>query len=275
MPEAQALCDIRERASLLGSGRRHASGLSVGASAAGESVRSRVESLAISEIRKDGDTQHRTAIDPRIVEEYAALMLDGVVFPPVTVWYDGTNYWLTDGFQRVAAAERSGLANIKAEIRQGTLQDAQWDSYRANATHGLRRTMLETQNVIQRALQHPNSDQLSNVQLAKHLNLPEATLRRYRGKLSSSSDEDAVRVVTRGHRTYVIKTRRIGKKHKKPVPEKSLRSLRQDLGEMRVKGSPNAQRLLNIFGNWAFGRANSSACLDAIEIAIREWTHRC
>jgi hypothetical protein len=229
--------------------------------------------LAISTLRKDGGTQHRITIDPSIVEEYAALMLEGVVFPPVTVWYDGMDYWLTDGFQRVAAAEHAGTAHVDAEVLQGTLQDAQWDSYRANATHGVRRSTAETRNVLLRALQHPNAAAVSNVELAKHLNIPETNLRRWRGELSSPNGEDAVRVVTRGLRTYPMRTRKIGKNHKRTFRPKSLKDIQQDLGEMKAHGSPDARRVLNIFGNWAFGRANHAECLDAIETAIAEWTH--
>ena len=36
----------------------------------------------------------------------------GAVFPPVIVFYDGTSYWLADGFHRVGATESLGRTAI-------------------------------------------------------------------------------------------------------------------------------------------------------------------
>jgi hypothetical protein len=232
----------------------------------------RVDLLEIANIRKDGGTQHRLAVDQGIVAEYASLMLEGVVFPPVRVWYDGTNYWLTDGFQRLAAAERDGRTCIDAEIWQGTHSEAQWDSYGANSCHGLRRTQAEIGNVIRSALQHPAAAFVSNVEIAKHLGVPEATLRRWRSRLSLPLDRDPVRIAKRKGREYAIRVGKIGKKRTGRAHAKSMTDLRAELEEMKPQASPNARRILNVFGNWAFGRATVSDCLEAIEIAIRELT---
>src|ERR1035438_4485621 len=49
-----------------------------------------VRLLSISAIREDGQTQHRVALDPSIIAEYASLMREGVTFPPVRVWWQST-----------------------------------------------------------------------------------------------------------------------------------------------------------------------------------------
>jgi hypothetical protein len=54
--------------------------------------------ILISSIRRDGETQHRTAANPGVVVEYSELMRAGVVFPPIRVWWDGSEFWLSDGF---------------------------------------------------------------------------------------------------------------------------------------------------------------------------------
>ena len=125
-----------------------------------------------------------------LLAEYAEMMKAGADFP-VRVWFDGKDYWLVVGFHRIAAARRSGLAAFSAEILRGTLEEAQWDSYACNAIHGLRRTPADVESVVKRALNHPSRRTLSNNQIARHLHLPEATLRRWKKRLSSSSDEDA------------------------------------------------------------------------------------
>lgn len=206
---------------------------------------------------------------PRLVASYAELMAQGVTLPPVRVWFDGTNYWLTDGFHRVAAAERIGCRHISAEVRCGSLGEARWDSFQANSAHGARRSPAETRKVIQAALQHPNAARLSNIEIARHLNIAEATLRRWRKIISPESCGDAIRLVTRGNSTYLLKISRIGKKRRERA--KSLGDIRIGMEQMKVQASPDARRLLNIFDNWALGRAHPASCLNAIETAIREW----
>lgn len=53
------------------------------------------------------------------IDEYAELMRDGIVFPDIVVVYDGTNYWLVDGFHRVNAAMSADLETINCDVRQG------------------------------------------------------------------------------------------------------------------------------------------------------------
>jgi transposase-like protein len=240
--------------------------MSTSASAASEPETSMVP---ISSIRQDGQTQHRILIDPAIVSEYADLMRAGVVFPPIRVWGDGNHLWLSDGFQRIAAGKEAGFTEIPAQVFHGTLNDARWDSYAVNATHGMRRTPEETKRTVRLAIEHPNASHLSNVELAKHLHLPEATLRRWRKKLSSSTAEDAVRTVTRGKVTYQLKTSDIGK-NPSARNDKPRRHLRVEIETMKEAASPKVRRLLNIVGNWAFGSATHSDCLDALERVLRE-----
>ena len=46
--------------------------------------------LPISKLRLDGGTQPRAAIDFTAVDDYQDAMEAGAKFPPVTVFYDGT-----------------------------------------------------------------------------------------------------------------------------------------------------------------------------------------
>ncbi len=227
-----------------------------------------VRPVPVVAIRRDGHTQHRLATHERLIKEFSALMLAGVLFPPVRVWWDGDAYWLSDGFRRVAAAERAGLQDILAEIRPGSLDDARWDSYAANATHGVRRTTCETRTVIRLALQHPNASRLSTVELARHLHLPEATVRRWRKKLSSSPDEDTVRVVRRGQTVYELTTRHIGKSAKKPG-QKSRVALQAEVNTIKAAASADARRLFTILGNWISQRCTHTECLSAVERLLK------
>jgi hypothetical protein len=64
------------------------------------------------------------------------------------VFYDGSDYWLADGFHRVEAAKSLGLVEIAADIRQGTRRDAVLYSVGANTSHGLRRTNEDKRRTV-------------------------------------------------------------------------------------------------------------------------------
>jgi uncharacterized ParB-like nuclease family protein len=74
------------------------------------------ELIAVSKIRLDGGTQPRAALDASAIEDYAKAMSSGAAFPPVTVYYDGENYWVADGFHRVKAASAAALDSIECEV---------------------------------------------------------------------------------------------------------------------------------------------------------------
>jgi transposase-like protein len=235
-----------------------------------------IMSLKTCDIRKDGETQCRAFLDEYTMREYQAKMETGIAFPPIRVWFDGENYWLADGFQRLAATERAGKTQIIAEVLRGSLSDAKWDSYSANAAHGLPRTRTDARTAVLRALAHPNSAGLSNSQLARHLGIPEATLRRWRKTLSSSNDEDSVRIVNRKGAVYAMRVEAIGCGRHGPQRSKakSLRDLRAGLTTMKDSASCDVRNLLNIITNWVFGPTSAANCLTALEAIRQRWTQK-
>ena len=111
-----------------------------------------LESLPLKEIRLDGDTQPRVEMSQKIVDEYATEMAEGADFPPVSVMYDGDKYWLYDGFHRYHAACQLGREWIPAQVKEGTREEAVWESLGANKTHGLRREHRDKANAVRKAL---------------------------------------------------------------------------------------------------------------------------
>ena len=110
--------------------------------------------LAIDKIRTDGGTQSRAQIDGDIVEEYAHVFLTSPRFPlpPVVVFYDGKEYWLADGFHRLAAAKLAAKADLRVDVVQGTQREAILYSVGANAKHGLRRTNADKRRAVETLL---------------------------------------------------------------------------------------------------------------------------
>jgi transposase-like protein len=199
------------------------------------------ESLPISNIRLDGGTQPRATIDVEAVVDYMDAMAGGAIFPPVVVFYDGTNYWLADGFHRVKAAEQSGMEHIACDLRQGTQQDAQWYSFGANKATGLRRTNEDKQRAVKAALLHSNGVQLSNRRIAAHVGVDEGTVRGWRERLTAEIPQSSTR--TRTERREEDATR-----HPHQA-EPRLRGRRSDLAVAR-----NARlRLRHIFRSLQYG----------------------
>jgi uncharacterized ParB-like nuclease family protein len=107
-----------------------------------------LKSLSINAIRVDGGTQSRVAVDNDIVAEYSAAITDGAAMPPITVMFDGTDYWLVDGFHRLHAAIAAVKTSIQAHVQTGTQREAQLFSFGANGCHGLRRTNEDKRKAV-------------------------------------------------------------------------------------------------------------------------------
>jgi len=227
--------------------------------------------LHMDAIRKDGGTQTRRSLDESVVRHYCALLQAETEFPPLRVWFDGTNFWLVDGFHRLAAAEKAGFKEVTAYIHHGPLEAAVWDSLSANSQHGLPRKRSEMLDVIQRALCHTNAVSLSNVEIARHLGVAEKTVRRWRRRLSSARAEDAIRQVTRNGRAYTIRTANIGS-HRKPLRSghKSFKQLAFEMNEMKTAASPACQGFVEIINSWMFGDLSAEECLSRIQQALSE-----
>lgn len=171
-------------------------------------------------IRTDGGTQSRESLHEETYMEYAEAMLAGATFPPVTVFHDGANYWLADGFHRFFGAQHAGIDSIDAEIRQGTQADAQLFSYSANYSHGLRRSNADKRRAVTGALKHPVSSKWSDNQIAKHCGVGNKFVGDVRRSLCpEQSEKPAERTYTTKHGTEaVMKTEKIGKASPAPAP---------------------------------------------------------
>lgn len=93
--------------------------------------------------------QTRYGLTDETVEEYAELMSDGKVFPPVAVIDLGDNLALVDGYHRIAAITRIGGDEVEAVVTPGTREDALRASVKANSEHGQRRTNLDKRRALE------------------------------------------------------------------------------------------------------------------------------
>ena len=126
-----------------------------------------IKSINIRAIRIDGGTQSREKLDQTVVDEYAELMKEGTEFPPISVVHDGNEYYLSDGFHRLLAAQRAGKASINCDVLTGTLRDAILYSLSANSSHGLRRTVEDRRKAVMTMLEDFEWSEWSDREIAR------------------------------------------------------------------------------------------------------------
>lgn len=108
-----------------------------------------IRELPLALISTDAGTQMRVKTKPAVVKDYAEHFDNSEVpLPPVVVFYDGTTYYLADGFHRIEAALSLKYVEIDAEVREGGQRDALLYACSANADHGLRRTTEDKRRAV-------------------------------------------------------------------------------------------------------------------------------
>ena len=123
--------------------------------------------LNINTIRIDGGTQSRDIIDQDQINTYAEAMSRGDKFPEVTVYFNGLEYYLADGFHRYFAVKKLGKTSILANGVTGTLRDAILYSKGANADNGLNRSNATKRKVVNDMLDDFEWQFWSNAEIAK------------------------------------------------------------------------------------------------------------
>ncbi len=138
--------------------------------------------IALSDIQDDG-AQMRVEMKPDVVRECADDMAGGAVFPPVVVYYDGSIYWLADGYHRVEAARKLERETIDAEVREGGKRDAIIHGIGANASHGLRRAQADKRRAVERLLCDEEWSKWSDRKIAKFAKVDHKTVGKIRREL--------------------------------------------------------------------------------------------
>tara|TARA_Y100001933_G_scaffold254675_2_gene296677 strand:+ start:6681 stop:7412 length:732 start_codon:yes stop_codon:yes gene_type:complete len=204
------------------------------------------QTLQLNQIRIDGGTQPRVAIDEQVVADYAELYGSGFNLPPVTVFFDGANYWLADGFHRYWANKKIDCEYVFADIRQGTQRDAILYSVGANAKHGLRRTSADKRKSVLIMLEDEEWSQWSNREIAKQCGLSDKTVGATRKSLSAEIPQIDSKPKT-------VKYKRGGKTHKQKNSRKSTAHRSKSHNPIRQSRPALAQTNLNLPHDPAFG----------------------
>ena len=115
----------------------------------------------------DAKLQSRTEIDEATVADYADNIKTGDEFPPVLVYFDGINYYLTDGYHRYHAHKRAEKVSILCEVVNGTFRDAVLQATGVNSKHGMRRTHADKRKAVMTLLDDFEWSGWSNAEIAR------------------------------------------------------------------------------------------------------------
>jgi hypothetical protein len=136
--------------------------------------------LPPSALRTDGGTQQRVTVPPDAVDDYADHLDD---LPPVLAYWDGTHYWLADGFIRLLAHLKAKREVIRVIVREGTQDDAILHSCGVNDAHGTRRTPADKRNAVRTLLMRSDWRSRGDNWAAKICRVSNHLVARVRGEL--------------------------------------------------------------------------------------------
>lgn len=139
-------------------------------------------------LRIDGGTQSRDIIDQDAINTYAEEMAAGAKFPDVTVFFNGLEYYLADGFHRYFATKKLGKASICCNVVTGTLRDAILYSKGANADNGLHRSNATKRKVVKDMLDDFEWQFWNNAEIAKACRVSAEFVRRVRAETGIQPD---------------------------------------------------------------------------------------
>lgn len=171
-----------------------------------------MKKLNILNIRIDGGTQPRQAINYDVVKNYAEAMREGTVFPPVTVFFDGAEYWLADGFHRYHGHKSNATTTIEADVHQGSVEDAREYSYGANKDRGYSMSAEDNKEIVRKMLLDPRYKDWTQSRIAKHVGVTEMFVSRVKASMEIKEEPKTKKFVTKDGVEREMKTGNIGKR---------------------------------------------------------------
>ena len=178
--------------------------------------------IELSKIRIDGGTQPRAELNQETVADYAEAYKSGSILPAVTLFFDGAEYWLADGFHRFFGAKAAGKKSIAEDIIPGTLREAILYSLSANSKHGLKRSNADKRKAVKTLLDDAEWCKWSSNEIAKRCAVGHTfvdDLRRAHLAENQDSQPSTTRTVQRNGTTYQQNTANVGKKQGAEKPK--------------------------------------------------------
>jgi hypothetical protein len=201
-----------------------------------DSQKMSLDSLPIPSIRLDGGTQVRVKPDEEKVAEYAESLESIMVRYPLVVFFDGTDYWLSDGFHRIKAAMSLGWKEVSCDVRPGSKRDALRFALSANAEHGIPRTNADKRNAVAIVLTDAEWRSLSDAEIGRMCEVSPPLVASVREELASTQNIliPATRTTANGRQ---INTANLGRKPKPAEDRGGQKDEDEDGDDARQPGS--------------------------------------
>lgn len=148
--------------------------------------------LEIAKIKATPEAQPRVSLHYPTVEEYAEALRGDAEFPPLIVFFDGTDHWLADGFHRLEAYKQCGYVEVPVDFRKGSKRDAILFSVGANARHGLPRTNEDKRRAVMVLLNDPEWGKKSDRWIAEQAAVSAMMVSRMRKDTSTNCNNVTV-----------------------------------------------------------------------------------
>lgn len=176
--------------------------------------------LKLSQLKLDGGTQSRVKIDQPTVNEYTQSLMNGDVFPPLEVFFDGINYYLVDGFHRYFAHKAAVIQEVSVVVHNGTQREAQLFSKGVNYGHGLKLSKEDKRKSVLSMFDDEEWNQYSDRKIADICHVANSYVSKLRNELGHENKEK--KYIKNGE-VKIMDTTNIGKskksKAKEPEPE--------------------------------------------------------
>lgn len=245
--------------------------------------------LSRSDIRRDGGTQSRAALDLETANRYAEMQREGVVFDPVIVYYGPDDrtpddarkwHWLADGFHRDKMCEINDVATIVAEVRDGSRRDAILYAVGANAKEKLHRSREDKRFSVRMILSDTEWAERANNWIATQCHVSNDLVASVREEMEAEAkekDEPAVTTTFRsesgkrtarsgpqaGGGTRTMNTANIGKRNGRKPVHVETRPVAIATLEKKLKRSPVKYAVQAIAAGWSLEQA--------IEVLTEVW----
>lgn len=147
-----------------------------------------IKVLNLGAVVLDPRLQSRTETNEEVIEDYSEAIKRGDEFPPLLVYFDGTHYWLVDGYHRYHAHKKAGKAGVACEVVNGTITEAILKAASVNSKHGMRRTYADKRKAVMTLLDDFVWADWSNIKIAEHCGVSAAFVSSLRNDSGKTSD---------------------------------------------------------------------------------------